>query len=194
MQTNRRPSAMSAAVRDPRVMAAAAAVAALAAALFLLPSLTHAAQGKGAVVATAKTSLGRILVDSRGRTLYLFEKDRAGKSACSGQCATFWPPLITAAKPRVAGGAKASLIGTVRRGDGRLQVTYNHHPLYTFLKDKKNGQTKGQNVDAFGAEWYVVSTAGSKIEKHSSSGGGGGGGGGYSGSGGGGGGGGYPGP
>jgi predicted lipoprotein with Yx(FWY)xxD motif len=157
------------------MIAAAAAVAALAATIFALhPPATNAAQGTGAVVSTARTSLGRILVNSHGRTLYLFEKDRNGKSACSGQCAVFWPPLITNGKPRVTNGARASLIGTTKRADGRLQVTYNHHPLYTFVKDKKAGQTTGEGVDAFGAEWYVVSTAGSKIEDEDSSSGGGG--------------------
>src|SRR5262249_31990442 len=129
----------------------------------------QAAKASGPVVSTAETSLGRILVDSRGRTLYLFEKDRKGKSACSGQCATFWPPLIAGAKPRVAGGGKASLISTTKRADGRLQVTYDHHPLYTFVKDMKKGQTKGEGVDAFGAEWYVISPAGNKVKKDSSS-------------------------
>jgi predicted lipoprotein with Yx(FWY)xxD motif len=150
------------------------ALAALAAAMFALhPPATHAAQAKAAVVSSAKTKLGRILVDSRGRTLYLFEKDRNGKSACSGQCAAFWPPLITSGKPRVSKGAKASLIGMTRRADGRMQVTYNQHPLYTFAKDKKAGQTNGEGLNAFGAKWYVVSPAGRKISNDTSSGGGG---------------------
>jgi predicted lipoprotein with Yx(FWY)xxD motif len=88
-------------------------------------------------------------------------------------CATFWLPLITSGKPRVAAGAKASLVGTTKRADGRLQVTYNHHPLYMFAKDTKKGQTSGQNLDAFGGEWYVVSTAGAKVDKPASSSGGG---------------------
>ena len=175
MQPNHQPDALTAAARRPRMIVAAAAVAALAAAIVALhPPATHAAQANGALVSTAKTSLGRIIVNSNGRTLYLFEKDRNGKSACSGQCATFWPPLITSGKPRVTGGARASLIGTTKRSDGRLQVTYNHHPLYTFAKDTKAGLTSGEGVDAFGAKWYVVSTAGSKIAKAASSGGGGG--------------------
>jgi len=167
-----RSNALPAAKR-PQVIAVAADVAALAATIFALhPTATHAAPSKGAVVSTAKTSLGTIIVNSNGHTLYLFEKDRNGKSVCSGQCATFWPPLITSGKPSVIRGAKASLIGTTRRADGRLQVTYNHHPVYTFAKDKKAGQTTGEGVSAFGAEWYVVSTAGSKIDKDDASGGG----------------------
>jgi predicted lipoprotein with Yx(FWY)xxD motif len=168
MQLNHRTNGLLAAVPRPRMIVAAAAVAALAAAGFALhPAATHAAQSKGAVVSTAKTSLGRILVTSNGRTLYLFEKDRNGKSACSGQCAVFWPPLITSGKPIVTGGARASLIGTTRRADGRLQVTYNHHPLYTFVKDTKAGQTNGEGVNAFGAGWDAMTPAGAKIEKPS---------------------------
>ena len=121
--------------------------------------------GSGAKVAVASTGLGRVLVDGRGRTLYLFEKDKHGKSACTGMCAGFWPPLIASGKPRATAGAKASLLGTVQRADGRLQVTYNHHPLYTFVKDTGKGQTNGEGIDAFGAEWYAVSVAGAKVEK-----------------------------
>jgi predicted lipoprotein with Yx(FWY)xxD motif len=166
MKLNHRTNELLAAVRGPRMIVAAAAVAALAAASFALhPGVTHAAQTKGAVVSTAKTGLGRIIVKSNGRTLYLFGKDRNGKSACSGQCATFWPPLITSGKPRVTSGARASLIGTTRRADGRLQVTYNHHPLYTFAKDTKAGQTNGEGVNAFGGVWDAVSPAGVKIVK-----------------------------
>ena len=173
---NHQPNALTAAARRPRMILAAAALAAFAAASFAFHApATHAAQAKGAVVSTAKTSLGRIIVNSNGRTLYLFEKDRGGKSACSGQCATFWPPLITSGKPRVTGGARASLIGTTRRADGRLQVTYNHHPLYTFVKDKKAGQTNGEGVSAFGATWDAVSPAGAKAEKPSAASAGGGG-------------------
>jgi predicted lipoprotein with Yx(FWY)xxD motif len=168
MQLNHQPNALTAAARRPRMIVAAAALAALAATIFVLhPPAAHAAQSTGAVVSTAKTSLGRILVTSNGRTLYLFEKDRNGKSACSGQCAVFWPPLITSGKPIVTGGARASLIGTTRRADGRLQVTYNHHPLYTFVKDTKAGQTNGEGVNAFGAGWDAMTPAGAKIEKSS---------------------------
>ena len=63
-------------------------------------------------------------------------------------------------------GAKASLLGTTKRADGRLQVTYNHHPLYTFVKDTRKGQTNGEEVDAFGAEWYALSPAGTKVENN----------------------------
>jgi len=156
------------------LIATAAALAALAAVAFLLlrPATGNAAQASGAIVSTAKTSLGRILVNSSGHTLYLFGKDKNGKSSCSGMCASFWPPLITTGKPRAGTGAKASLLGTTKRADGRLQVTYNRHPLYTFAKDTKKGQTSGEGLDAFGAEWYAVSPAGARVE-HAGGGGGG---------------------
>ena len=171
MRTNHRSGAAVAGT-NPLLIAAAVTLVTLAAGLFLLrPPATDAAQTQGTMVSTAKTSLGRILVDSRGRTLYLFQKDRSGKSACSGQCAAFWPPLITTGRPRVASGAKASLVGTTRRADGRLQVTYNHHPLYRFAKDTTKGQTKGENLTAFGAAWYAVSPAGVKVVKHGGGGG-----------------------
>ena len=147
------------------IILTAAALATIAAVAFLLfrPAGSDAAPDRGAIVSTASTSLGRILVDSRGRTLYLFGKDSRGKSACTGKCATFWPPLLAGGKPQAAAGARASLLGTIKRADGRLQVTYNHHPLYTFVKDKSKGQTKGEGVSAFGSKWYAVSPAGAKV-------------------------------
>jgi|SRR5438034_2894740 len=119
----------------------------------------------GTKVAVANTALGRVLVDGRGRTLYLFGQDKRDKSACAGKCAGFWPPLIASGKPAATAGAKASLVGSTKRADGRLQVTYNHHPLYTFVKDTRKGQTNGEEVNAFGAEWYALSAAGAKVEK-----------------------------
>ena len=152
------------ALTSRRLVATAATLALLAAAIFLLNApKTHAAGASGTVVSAASTKLGKALVTSSGRTLYLFAKDRNGRSACTGQCASFWPPLLTSAKPRAGSGIKASLLGTTKRSNGRLQVTYDHHPLYTFVKDKAKGQTNGEGVDAFGAHWYAVSPSGGKI-------------------------------
>ena len=120
----------------------------------------------GVKVGVASSRLGQIIVDGRGRTLYLFIKDKRGKSACAGQCAGYWPPLIASGKPLATGGAKASLLGTTKRADGRLQVTYNRHPLYTFVKDTGKGQTNGEEIAAFGAEWYALSPAGTKVESN----------------------------
>jgi predicted lipoprotein with Yx(FWY)xxD motif len=118
---------------------------------------------KGTTVKTAKSRFGKIIVDGRGRTLYLFEKDRRGHSACSGTCATYWPPLLTTGKPVAGTGAKKSLLGTIRRSNGKKQVTYGGHPLYRYIQDKKPGQITGQDSHFFGAAWYVVSPAGKKI-------------------------------
>jgi predicted lipoprotein with Yx(FWY)xxD motif len=118
---------------------------------------------KPAVVRVANSRLGKILVNSTGRTLYLFKADVGTKSACTGACATAWPPLRTGGKPTAAGGAKAALLGTTKRSDGAAEVTYNGHPLYLFVKDTKPGETTGQGVVAFGAAWFVVSPAGNEI-------------------------------
>jgi predicted lipoprotein with Yx(FWY)xxD motif len=120
-----------------------------------------------AKVSVASTGLGRVLVDGRGHTLYLFAKDMRGKSTCSGACAAFWPPLISAGKPLAGPGVNSTRLGTTKRADGRLQVTYNHHPLYLFAKDARKGDTKGEGLEAFGAEWYAVSAAGAKVENQS---------------------------
>jgi predicted lipoprotein with Yx(FWY)xxD motif len=128
-------------------------------------------------VKTRRTStLGTILVDGKGRTLYLFEKDKGGRSACYGSCAANWPPYLTTGKPTAGTGVKKALLGTTRRTDGKLQVTYKRHPLYRFGYDTKAGQTTGENVNAFGSDWYVVSPKGVKVEPKPSGGSGSGGG------------------
>jgi predicted lipoprotein with Yx(FWY)xxD motif len=114
-------------------------------------------------VQVRRTGLGKILVDSRGRTLYLFKKDTGGKSRCSGSCAVNWPPLLATGRPAAGSGVKASKLGTTRRSDGKTQVVYNRHPLYRFVGDKKPGNTNGQGLNAFGARWFVVSPAGNQI-------------------------------
>jgi predicted lipoprotein with Yx(FWY)xxD motif len=118
----------------------------------------------GAVVALRQTALGKVLVDARGRTLYLFEKDKRGRSACYGACAAYWPPLTGPAKPRAAQGARASLLSVSKRTDGKQQVTYAGHPLYTFIGDKRAGQTTGQGLTDFGAAWYAVAASGRAVE------------------------------
>ena len=122
-----------------------------------------------ATVGLANTGLGNILVDSQGRTLYLFKADSGTKSACSGACAAAWPPLLEHGKPTVSNGVNTSLVGTARRSDGTEQVTYNGHLLYLFVKDASAGQTTGQGVTAFGAPWYVLSAAGNQITSPPSS-------------------------
>lgn len=143
------------------------AVALTPAALTAVPAMSApaTASAPAARVELSRSTLGSILVDNRGRTLYLFEKDKRGKSSCAGACATYWPPFLTHGTPAAAGGVKSALLGITRRAGGAHQVTYAGHPLYRFAGDAKPGQTSGQNSHAFGADWYVVSSAGTKIEK-----------------------------
>jgi predicted lipoprotein with Yx(FWY)xxD motif len=115
-------------------------------------------------VGVANSPLGRIVVDNKGRTLYLFEKDKNRRSACSGHCAKYWPPLLSHGKPVARTGVKQSLLGVTRRANGSEQVTYAGHPLYRFVEDRQAGQTKGEGSQAFGAGWDVLSPAGKKIE------------------------------
>jgi predicted lipoprotein with Yx(FWY)xxD motif len=119
-----------------------------------------------ATVRVASSRLGRVLVDSAGRTLYLFKADSRTKSACSGACATAWPPLLVTGKPIAGTGLIASKLGTITRPGGRKQVSYNGHPLYLFIKDRKPGQTTGQGLTAFGAAWFVVSPVGNQVSSH----------------------------
>jgi len=120
------------------------------------------ASGKAATLGVESTSLGKILDNSQGRTLYVFQADTGTKSNSSGACATNWPPL-TSANPTVGKGASASMVGTSKRSDGKTQVTYNGHPLYTFAGDSSPGDTSGQGVNAFGGLWYAVSPAGQQV-------------------------------
>jgi predicted lipoprotein with Yx(FWY)xxD motif len=143
-----------------RVIAALAVLMAVG----LVAASTGSAAGSRATVKTRHGKLGTFLVAGNGRTLYLFEKDKTSKSTCTGQCAQFWPPLLTSGKAKAVGKVRGSLLGTTKRGDGKLQVTYKGHPVYTFSQDAKPGDTKGEDFSAFGAKWYVLSTAGKKIE------------------------------
>jgi predicted lipoprotein with Yx(FWY)xxD motif len=120
----------------------------------------HRSGAKG-TVDLRTTAFGKVLVTANGHTLYLFKHDHGMKSTCYGACATNWPPLLTtAAKVSGGFGVKAALLGTTRRTDGKLQVTYHGHPLYSFFLDKKAGQTKGQGLNFYGGKWYVVNANG----------------------------------
>jgi predicted lipoprotein with Yx(FWY)xxD motif len=141
--------------------AASAAFVSIAAALALASGTTSG----GARVSIANSPLGRILVDSKGITLYDFVQDKGTKSTCYGACAALWPPLITKGKPIAGHGVRASLLGTTKRKDGKLEVTYNGHPLYYFVTDRKPGQMTGQGVNQFGAPWWVLSAAGKEIHR-----------------------------
>ena len=109
------------------------------------------------------SALGQTLVDGQGRTLYLFEADQAGKSACAGGCASVWPPYL-AGTPQAGTGIAAARLGTTRRDDGGTQLTYGGHPLYYYAGDNRPGDATGQGLDRFGAKWFVLGANGNKID------------------------------
>jgi predicted lipoprotein with Yx(FWY)xxD motif len=148
---------------------AAAGVAAAAAVTHRSAASSQATAGK---LTLHKTKLGSVLATGSGRTLYLFLKDKHGKSACYGKCATDWPPLMKKGKVRAAAGVKGKLLGVTRRKNGKLQVTYKGHPLYLFLEDHGSGQIAGQGLNFFGGSWYVVSASGAANKKAPPAGGG----------------------
>ena len=117
----------------------------------------------GTKLAIGRTPLGRILVDSKGITLYDFPPDKGTTSVCYGACAALWPPVLTHGKPVAGPGVRASLLGTTKRKDGKLEVTYNGHPLYYWVGDHKPGQTTGQGLNQFGGPWWVLTAAGKEI-------------------------------
>ena len=121
-----------------------------------------AAAATGGTVDAASSSLGKILVAKNGMTLYMFASDQNGKSSCSGPCAQYWPPYT--GTPKVGAGLDASLLGTTMRPDGKTQVTYDGHPLYTYAGDSSPGATNGQGQNTFGALWWVVAPNGSVVK------------------------------
>lgn len=119
-------------------------------------SAKNETSGAGAVAVATNPQLGKIVVDSKGFTLYDFHKDKGTKSACYGACASTWPPLTTSGAPHAMSGAEASQLGTTKRSDGTVQVTYAGHPLYTYVADTKPGVVKGNDFSSFGAQWYAL--------------------------------------
>jgi len=127
-------------------------------------SKAAAPSGAAATVSLRKLNVGNALVDSQGRTLYLFEADKGPMSTCNGACASLWPPDMTSGKPKAGPGVDAAKLGTTKRSDGTLEVTYNGHPLYRYAPDTKAGEDAGQGLNQFGAKWYVLAASGSKID------------------------------
>ena len=127
------------------------------------PAPSHASSGTA--VHLGATGLGRVLVDAKGLTLYLWAHDTTSKSTCSGDCAQYWPPLTTGGAPVAGTGVNGSLLGTTKRADGAMQVTYAGHPLYHFVQDAKPGDTNGEGLTGFGGRWDPVSSAGGPVQK-----------------------------
>ncbi len=124
---------------------------------------SHAAATDATTLTARASRYGTILFDSRGRVLYLFARDRSGHSSCSGACAKAWPPFLARGAPKPGHGVNGKLLGTTKRGDGTLQITYAKHPLYYFKDDKKPGQIKCQKVSNFGGLWLVVAPSGRPV-------------------------------
>jgi predicted lipoprotein with Yx(FWY)xxD motif len=149
-----------------RLMSIAAAVTALTVLVVVVATRSQssspqrARRGSAPDVRVGRTHLGRVLVDARGRTLYLFLKDRGRRSACTGACARVWPPAIVSRRPSAGSGVRISKLTTTLRPDHRRQLVYNGHPLYAMSADTGPGQTNGQG---FLGTWFVVSPAGRRI-------------------------------
>jgi predicted lipoprotein with Yx(FWY)xxD motif len=158
------------------VLGAVLAIALAAAGVATAAAVTHQSVASSSATAGKvtlhKTKIGSVLATSAGRTLYLFMKDKNKKSACYGQCATYWPPLMKKGKVSAAAGVKANLLGTTKRKNGKLQVTYKGHPLYLFKLDHGSGQVAGQRQNFFGGIWYAVSSSGAANKKAPPAGGG----------------------
>ena len=144
------------------VVAAATGIGGVTAAAMADGHHASAAASK-ATVKAAKSHYGRVIFDGKGRALYLFVADKGRKSTCYGACAKAWPPLLTKGGPKAGAGVRSRLLGTTKRRDGSLQVTYGGHPLYRFTGDKAPGQITCQNVSQFGAKWLVVNPAGAAV-------------------------------
>ena len=123
------------------------------------PAATPPSAGPTVILST--TSLGKVLTDAAGLTLYRFAPDSAGKSACTGGCATVWPPLIVKDKPAGNADVPTSSLGTITRDDGSMQVTFFGHPVYHYAADAKAGDTGGQG---FGGKWHVMGADGNAIQ------------------------------
>ncbi len=137
------------------------------------PATTHASSpaATGQASGTATVSLaaisgipGKVLVGSNGRTMYLFEGDKSGASACSGACAAAWPPVTVSGTPTAGSGISQSHLVTIKRSNGTMQLAYHGHPLYYFTADRAAGTAHGQGLKAFGSEWYVVNASGSEVD------------------------------
>jgi len=119
-------------------------------------------RGKGKALKAVGSEYGRVVADGRGEAFYLFDKEKGKRSRCYGACAEAWPPAITRGKPRGFGDVKQKLLGTTRRKNGKLQVTYKNHPLYYYVDDSP-GTILCQNVAEFGGLWLVVKPNGNPV-------------------------------
>ncbi|MGN6588016.1 MAG: COG4315 family predicted lipoprotein [Solirubrobacterales bacterium] len=118
---------------------------------------------EGTVSAAGISGLGTVLVNSEGLTVYMFAKDNGTTSSCYGACEQGWPPVIAEGKPSAGEGAMSSQLGTTKRKDGSMQVTYAGHPLYTYAGDTAPGEANGNESTAFGGKWSAMDEAGEAV-------------------------------
>jgi predicted lipoprotein with Yx(FWY)xxD motif len=140
-------------------------IAATAVATSLATTLAGAS-GSRAKLQLRKTSIGKILVNGRGFTVYAFTRDGRNKDACATitGCLSIWPAVKTTGKPVAGPGVKSSLIGTITLKGGAKQVTYNGHPLYTYTGDTQPGETSYVNQSQFRGRWLAVNAAGRELK------------------------------
>jgi predicted lipoprotein with Yx(FWY)xxD motif len=124
---------------------------------------TAGATSKGTAVVLGDSQFGRILFDSKQQAIYIFERDEENKSNCYGDCAEAWPPVFTKGKPRGGKGVDRSLLGTTKRRDGKLQVTYAGKPLYYYAHEGP-GEVKCHNVNLNGGFWWVLGADGERLQ------------------------------
>jgi predicted lipoprotein with Yx(FWY)xxD motif len=122
-----------------------------------------AAMEKGTTITLGDSEFGSMLFDSKQQAIYIFERDAESKSNCYGDCAEAWPPVFTKGKPQAGNGIKQSLLGTTRRRDGKLQVTYAGKPLYYYAHEGA-GEVKCHNVNLNGGFWWVLGADGERIQ------------------------------
>jgi predicted lipoprotein with Yx(FWY)xxD motif len=119
--------------------------------------------GRVTTVEVMHTRYGRMLVDGKGRALYLFTRDTTTRSRCYAACAQAWPVFYARGRVRAGSGADTRLVGTTTRRDGRRQVTYNGHPLYYYVTDRAPGHVTCQDVAEYGGTWLVVAPGGAAL-------------------------------
>jgi predicted lipoprotein with Yx(FWY)xxD motif len=127
------------------------------------PAATQHSGAAGSVtIQTESTSKGTVLATAQGRTIYWFAIDTPTTSNCSGQCATYWPPVI-GTPAAMSGTSLPHGFGTITRSDGSIQATYNGHPLYTYMGDTATGQVSGNGLNLSGGLWWAMTPTGAKL-------------------------------
>jgi predicted lipoprotein with Yx(FWY)xxD motif len=121
-----------------------------------------AAAGSGTGIVVGRSQYGRMLFNTNRQAIYTFSRDTRNRSNCYGSCAAFWPPAYTSGRPRALNGVKKALLGTIRRKDGRLQVTYAGRPLYYYVHEGP-GQVRCHDVQLNGGVWKAIGPDGRRL-------------------------------